>query len=69
VVDIRHRVGIAATPQRLFEAFTTTEGLSGWWTRGVEGDPSLGGTLRFLFGEPEPGATMEVVEPDSVERR
>jgi uncharacterized protein YndB with AHSA1/START domain len=68
MVDIRHRVGIAATPQALFAAFTTTQGLSDWWTRGVEGDPNTGGTLRFFFGGPEPGATMEVVESDPFRR-
>jgi uncharacterized protein YndB with AHSA1/START domain len=61
MADILHRVGIAAPQARVYEALTTTEGLSGWWTRDVKGDPSLGGTLRFFFGGSEPGAVMEVV--------
>jgi uncharacterized protein YndB with AHSA1/START domain len=59
---IRHRVGIAAPPARVYEALTTTEGLSGWWTRDVDGDPNPGGTLRFFFGGPEPAAVMDVVD-------
>jgi uncharacterized protein YndB with AHSA1/START domain len=62
MADIRHRVGIAAPPARVYEALTTTEGLSGWWTRIVEGDPTPGGTLRFFFGQPAPSAVMEVTE-------
>ncbi|HMD45880.1 MAG TPA: SRPBCC domain-containing protein [Acidimicrobiales bacterium] len=62
MADIRHRVGIAVPPEQVFEALATTEGLSGWWTRDVRGDASLGGTLRFYFGRTEPGCVMDVVE-------
>ncbi len=62
MADIRHRVGIAAPQARVYETLTTTEGLSRWWTRDVDGDPNPGGILRFFFGAPEPGATMEVVD-------
>ena len=60
--DIRHRVGIAAPEARVFWALTSTEGLAGWWTREVEGDPSASGTVRFFFGNPDPSAVMEVIE-------
>jgi uncharacterized protein YndB with AHSA1/START domain len=62
MADIRHRVGIAASQERVYEALTTLEGLAGWWTRHVAGDPSQGGALRFFFGGSEPGAVMEVAE-------
>ena len=61
MADIRHRVGIAAAPARVYAALATREGLAGWWTKRVEGDARPGGALRFYFGGPEPGATMEVV--------
>lgn len=64
MADIRHRVGIAAPEARVYEALTTTEGLSGWWTHNVVGDPNLGGRLQFFFGGSEPGAIMEVVALD-----
>jgi uncharacterized protein YndB with AHSA1/START domain len=67
MADIRHRVGIAAPQARLYEALTTKEGLSSWWTR-VEGDTQLGGTLRFFFGDPNPAAVMEIVVADPPQR-
>lgn len=62
MVDIRHRVGITASPQQVYEALTTKEGLSGWWTRDVRGEEHEGGKLEFYFGGPEAAAEMEVVE-------
>ncbi len=62
MASIRHRVGIAAPPERVYEALTSTAGIAGWWSRDIEGDPGQGGTLRFYFGAPEARAVMEVVE-------
>jgi uncharacterized protein YndB with AHSA1/START domain len=62
MADIRHRVGIAAPQAEVYQAFTTTEGLTGWWTRDMDGDPRPGGTLQFFFGNPDPSVTMEVVD-------
>src|SRR5450631_1926253 len=62
MADIRHRVGIDAPRERVYEAVATVEGLSTWWTGTVDGDPSAGGRLRFFFSRPEPGAVMEVTE-------
>ena len=63
--DIRHRVVMSAPLEKVFEAVSTTEGISGWWTRdGARGDPREGGTLQFFFGDPEPAATMEVTRRD-----
>jgi uncharacterized protein YndB with AHSA1/START domain len=60
--DIRHRVGIAAPQNRVYEMLATKDGLAKFWTRQVEGDARVGGKLRFFFGKPEPSAVMEVVE-------
>ena len=59
--DIRHRVGVAASPQDVYESLTTLDGLRGWWTTDTTGDPTPGGKLEFRFGSPDRGATMEVV--------
>jgi uncharacterized protein YndB with AHSA1/START domain len=61
MANIRHRVGIAAPQTRVYQAVATREGRSGWWTREVDGDPGVGGTLQSCFGQPEPGAVMEVI--------
>jgi uncharacterized protein YndB with AHSA1/START domain len=50
MVDILHRVAIRATPERVYDALTTTEGLAGWWARDTTGDGRPGGTLAFRFG-------------------
>jgi uncharacterized protein YndB with AHSA1/START domain len=68
MVDIRHRVGINAPAQSVYEAFTTTEGLASWWTTHVEGDASQGGKVAFWFGRPEPSAIMEVVAAEPASR-
>ncbi|HEX2895055.1 MAG TPA: SRPBCC domain-containing protein [Marmoricola sp.] len=61
MVDILHRVGVEdATPEKVYDALTTLEGLAGWWTDDTTGDPSLGGVLAFRF--PPGGFDMEVVE-------
>jgi uncharacterized protein YndB with AHSA1/START domain len=62
MADIRHRVGISAAPERVYEAVATRDGLAGWWTRTVEGNAGVGGRLRFYFGGSEPSGTMEVLE-------
>jgi len=62
MVAIRHRIGIAATPETVYESFATAGGLADWWTRDVEGDDARGGTLRFFFGGRDASAVMEVVE-------
>jgi uncharacterized protein YndB with AHSA1/START domain len=62
MADIRHRVGIEAPADRVYEKLATREGLEEWWTRTVAGDDCLGGRLQFLFGGEKPGAVMEVVD-------
>ncbi len=47
--DILHRVGIAARPDRVFQALATIDGLRGWWVSEAAGDPATGGTIDFGF--------------------
>ncbi len=56
--DYQARVAFAASPDAVFEALTTTEGLAGWWTP-VTGDGLTGGELTFSFG-PAARAVMRV---------
>jgi len=59
--DIRHRVVVSASLERVYNAIATTEGISEWWTRdGVRGESSEGNRIQFFFGQPEPAAVMEV---------
>jgi uncharacterized protein YndB with AHSA1/START domain len=68
MVDILHRVGIAATPHEVYESLATIDGLASWWTRDVSGDPSPGGQIEFSFGSPDRTVAMEVVSTRPDER-
>jgi len=57
--DILHRVGIASTPDKVYQAIATLDGLSHWWIVGTTGDTKVGGTIKFL---PEGGGfSMQVL--------
>lgn len=54
--DILHRVGIKTTPEKVFQALSTVEGLTHWWIRDTAGDAKQGGIILFGFSD------MKVVE-------
>ncbi|WP_435769875.1 SRPBCC family protein [Nocardioides sp. SYSU DS0651] len=61
MVDILHRVGVKdASPEKVYDALTTLEGLAGWWTEDTTGSADVGGTIAFRF--PPGGFDMEVVD-------
>jgi uncharacterized protein YndB with AHSA1/START domain len=47
--DILHRVGIKATPDKVYTALATPPGLAGWWTVDTSGADKPGGMLNFRF--------------------
>lgn len=49
MVNILHRVGIAATPDRVFEALATLAGVQAWWISTATGDAAQGGVIDFGF--------------------
>ncbi|MEN0129916.1 MAG: SRPBCC domain-containing protein [Brevundimonas sp.] len=58
MVDILHRVGMEGrTPEEVYEALTTVEGLAAWWTGDTR---DVDGILQFRFGEG--GFDMKVLE-------
>jgi uncharacterized protein YndB with AHSA1/START domain len=62
MADIRHRVGIAAPPEEVYEKLATVEGLRSWWTRDISGEAGVGDTLEFSFGGPGRIAGMQIVD-------
>jgi uncharacterized protein YndB with AHSA1/START domain len=60
MADILHRIGVNAPRERIYDAVSTREGLSEWWTRTVDGESRVGGELSFYFGGPDPGMTAEI---------
>ncbi len=49
MVDIRHRVGITARPDQVYDALTRVDGLSQWWT--TDTSAAADGVLKFRFSE------------------
>jgi uncharacterized protein YndB with AHSA1/START domain len=47
--DMMHLVKIHASPERVYQALTTTEGIRNWWTRDADLDSKIGGTGEFRF--------------------
>jgi len=58
--DIRHLVGVQGSPEQIYRALTTIEGLSGWWTEQTAGSAEVDGTVEFRF--PGGGFDMKVTE-------
>ncbi|MCI0693111.1 SRPBCC domain-containing protein [candidate division KSB1 bacterium] len=49
MADMVHQVTIAASPEKVFQALTTQEGLKSWWTSDTEAEPRVGNTALFGF--------------------
>ena len=63
MADILHRVGVEhSSPQQVYDALSTLDGLSGWWAEKTTGDTDAGGVIEFRFGPG--GIDVEVVELD-----
>ena len=65
MADILHRVGIKSSPDEVFKALTTREGLAAWWTSNTQGEGKGGGALKFRFsaaGSEIGGFDMKVLE-------
>jgi uncharacterized protein YndB with AHSA1/START domain len=65
---IRHRVGIKAPQDRIYETLSSKGGLSQFWMQ-TEGDPEVGGRLDFYLDNSEPVVAFQVIElspPDRV---
>jgi uncharacterized protein YndB with AHSA1/START domain len=65
--DILHKVGIKSSSRNdVYQALTTCEGLSAWWTSDIQGQGKVGGVLKFRFGAG--GFDMKVLELDPGKR-
>lgn len=48
--EIRHNVIIKTTPEKVYEAITTQEGLANWWAKQTIAKPEVGFVNIFTFG-------------------
>ncbi|GAB3653609.1 SRPBCC domain-containing protein [Actinocorallia lasiicapitis] len=61
MVDILHRIGVKdSTPEQVYDAIATLDGLSGWWAEKTSGLAEVGGVIEFRFGPG--GIDMKVLE-------
>jgi uncharacterized protein YndB with AHSA1/START domain len=49
MAELRHQIPINASPERVFAALATQDGLRGWWTADVTADAKVGGKAEFGF--------------------
>ena len=65
--DILHKVGIrSSSPEDVYNALTTVEDLSGWWTTTTQGRSEVGDALQFRFGSG--GFDMKILQLDPARR-
>ncbi len=62
--DINHQVGINASPEKIYEALPTNEGLSEWWTNDTSGAGKVGSTIEFRFNGGGPDFTVSELIPN-----
>jgi uncharacterized protein YndB with AHSA1/START domain len=64
--DIIHRIGIHSSAEQVYNALSTIEGLSNWWTEETFGEEKVGGKIEFTFrtdtGDVKGKMVMEVLE-------
>ena len=59
MVDILHRVGIGAAPDKVFTALTTIDGIRGWWSTEAHGAAGVGESFKFRRNE------FDVIQSDA----
>ena len=63
MADIKHLLHIAAPREKVYQALSTIEGLSNWWTRQTTGSTRPGDVVQFRFGEFGNDMKVEASEP------
>ena len=64
MANIKHNLVIKSSTQNIYNAITTEEGLSNWWTNDTIAKPEIGFINQFQFG-PEHCKKIKVVELDN----
>jgi uncharacterized protein YndB with AHSA1/START domain len=60
---IKHLFHIRATREAVYNALTTIEGLSNWWTVDTSGNSNPGGVLKFRFDGQGPDMKVMDLKP------
>jgi len=51
MADIRHNVVIKVTPEKVYKAVTTQEGIEKWWCKNTTAKPEVRFVNIFIFGK------------------
>ncbi len=68
MAEIYHRVGIAGPTKEVFNALTTNDGLSKWWTTDTTGAGEVGSIINFRFNGGGPDFEVAELQPDELVR-
>jgi Activator of Hsp90 ATPase homolog 1-like protein len=64
--DILHKVGIKSSSLHdVYNALTTVDGLSRWWTTDTKGESTIGGVIQFRFGSGGFDMKVLALQPDT----
>jgi uncharacterized protein YndB with AHSA1/START domain len=61
---IRHTLVIKSTPEKIFHAITTEQGLKAWWAKQSVAKPEVGFVNVFTFGEERNEMKVTKIVPD-----
>ena len=68
MAEIIHRVGIAGSASEVYNALTTDEGLSRWWTTDTSGAGDAGSIIKFRFDGAGPDFEVIELKTDTIVR-
>lgn len=51
MAHLKHYLLIKSSPEKVYKALTSTEGLGGWWTLEAKTDEQVDGIAEFKFGD------------------
>lgn len=62
-VSLVHQLNVKATPETIFRAISTQEGLSSFWTSDTTAEPRVGSLATFGFGGPSQRMRVDELVP------
>jgi uncharacterized protein YndB with AHSA1/START domain len=62
-VSLVHQVNVKATPETLYKAVSTQEGLASFWTSDSKAEPKVGSIASFGFGGPAQRMRVDELVP------
>ena len=64
MMSIKNLFHINAPKEKVYEAISTIEGLSNWWTTQTSGDSNIDGVIQFRFGAQGPDVKVTELKPN-----